>query len=580
MFCELERRKLMKLLYVWIENFRNLIIKQEFLLGGPYRISFNQENEKIYINDNKNYVENFYSLYSESSPIKELTAIVGKNGSGKSTLVEFFRYANADIYNQENQKFVEVFIDEDEKLYYYHNKMPEVSFDKEITELKKKERFNLSKVLFLSTVLDRKKYLPLPRENNYSTNFLLENTGEFESEKIKQNLMFLLRRDEILRSRNIQEDRLDEIINEIPLPSTLRVSLVYKNDNQTTFIDKMIYSMISHYIHKRMILEAINQQEVVLLKQYIEVLEKGKTGRETINAIKSMKFVGGTFYRRENHVTVLDRINRFARYIELAIEEGRIRLLSDEQLEINDSYIMNQFIKKLSTYTKNQFSGLSLYWRELSTGEEMILDIFSRIMEGINKNKKQPPLQLIIIDEIENALHPQWQKQIISMFISFLEFYYPSLKFQIILTSHSPFLISDIPSDRILFLNYDKQYKVRTQKNLDEMLLTFGANINHLYSHAFFLKDGLMGKFAKNKINHLIDELLTNTPEYISINSERIRKQIHLIGEPIIKKKLINIYEEQIKLLKPSQFQIQEQIELLLRRVKYLEQKIEQDEIE
>ncbi|MBR8645871.1 hypothetical protein KEH51_23465 [[Brevibacterium] frigoritolerans] len=83
-----------------------------------------------------------------------------------------------------------------------------------------------------------------------------------------------------------------------------------------------------------------------------------------------------------------------------------------------------------------------------------------------------------------------------------------------------------------------------------------------------------MGDFAKEKINNLVNELLTNTPEYVSENAERIRKQIHMIGEPIIKKKLVNIYEEQLKLLKPTQIEINNEILKLKKRMLFLEDKL------
>ena len=36
---------------------------------------------------------------------------------------------------------------------------------------------------------------------------------------------------------------------------------------------------------------------------------------------------------------------------------------------------------------------------------------------------------------------------------------------------------------------------------------TFGANIHTLLSHGFFMKDGLMGEFAKSKIDDVINYL-------------------------------------------------------------------------
>jgi len=72
-----------------------------------------------------------------------------------------------------------------------------------------------------------------------------------------------------------------------------------------------------------------------------------------------------------------------------------------------------------------------------------------------------------------------------------------SQKYHFILTSHSPFLLSDIPKENVIFLEKGKQVYPEIE--------TFGANIHTLLSHGFFMKDGLMGEFAKGKINEIID---------------------------------------------------------------------------
>ncbi|MFK4431385.1 MULTISPECIES: hypothetical protein [Bacillus] len=62
------------------------------------------------------------------------------------------------------------------------------------------------------------------------------------------------------------------------------------------------------------------------------------------------------------------------------------------------------------------------------------------------------------------------------------------------------------------------------------------------------MEDGLVGKFAQIKINNLVDEILDSPPEKVRENSSHIKKQIDIIGEPIVKRKLIEIFEDKIKL--------------------------------
>ena len=70
----------------------------------------------------------------------------------------------------------------------------------------------------------------------------------------------------------------------------------------------------------------------------------------------------------------------------------------------------------------------------------------------------------------------------------------------IILTSHSPFIISDLPKENVIFLEKGEQLNP-----FEDGKQTFGANIHTLLSHGFFMKEGLMGEFAKEKIQSIIN---------------------------------------------------------------------------
>lgn len=232
----------------------------------------------------------------------------------------------------------------------------------------------------------------------------------------------------------------------------------------------------------------------------------------------------------------------------------------------------------------NEYGIGGLIWTDMSSGEYGLLNMFSRIYAASKRLdfNSEKELTLLLIDEGELYFHPQWQKQMVKILLNGIQVIFKETKkpIQIILSTHSPFILSDIPSDRVLFLKEVEKHKVVCLNNLEDAQLTFGANIHYLYSNAFFLQDGLMGDFAKEKINNLVNELLTNTPEYVSENAERIRKQIHMIGEPIIKKKLVNIYEEQLKLLKPTQIEINNEILKLKKKMLFLEDKLKNGDLQ
>ena len=105
-----------------------------------------------------------------------------------------------------------------------------------------------------------------------------------------------------------------------------------------------------------------------------------------------------------------------------------------------------------------------------------------------------------------------------------------------ILTSHSPFLLSDIPKQNIIFLDKDENGNCKVVDGLKDKKQTFGANIHTLLSDSFFMEDGLMGEFAKGKIDKAIK--LLNQDNLDKKDLKYCEQIISIIGEPIVKNQL------------------------------------------
>ncbi|MBJ8072722.1 AAA family ATPase [Bacillus cereus] len=189
---------------------------------------------------------------------------------------------------------------------------------------------------------------------------------------------------------------------------------------------------------------------------------------------------------------------------------------------------------------------LYFVWRNLSSGQMNILNLLTSLNAAIEKSEKK--YILILLDEAEVSLHPTWQKNYIKLLIDNIgaKAEEENKKVQIILTTHSPFVLSDIPTDRVVFLDEEPiTKKVYTKKSLDDQPLTFGSNIHDLYMNSFFLEGGLMGDYAKQKINEIANKLINYNPKQKQeIKWEDIRKLINQIGEPIIRTRLIEIYDQ------------------------------------
>ncbi|WP_041253165.1 hypothetical protein [Flavobacterium columnare] len=144
---------------------------------------------------------------------------------------------------------------------------------------------------------------------------------------------------------------------------------------------------------------------------------------------------------------------------------------------------------------------------------------------------------------------------------------------QIIITTHDPLTLSDIPNNNIIYLKEKNQItKVLDFDDVQRPTKTFGANISDLLADSFFVKDGLIGDFAKDKIEEVIVDLnklldLKFNNKYVDISEDKkilLKETIEIIDEPIIKMKLIDMYNTIFEV------SIENEINELEERLKYL----------
>ncbi len=71
----------MKLIYVWLENYNDRIVNQEFLFSPEFLIHYDNDWNELHIFRNKDYIKGFYG-----ENVLDVAAIVGENGAGKTTV--------------------------------------------------------------------------------------------------------------------------------------------------------------------------------------------------------------------------------------------------------------------------------------------------------------------------------------------------------------------------------------------------------------------------------------------------------------------------------------------------------------
>ncbi|KJS15388.1 MAG: hypothetical protein VR69_13625 [Peptococcaceae bacterium BRH_c4b] len=163
----------------------------------------------------------------------------------------------------------------------------------------------------------------------------------------------------------------------------------------------------------------------------------------------------------------LDATAGYAKIAKIASEEmGNEIELNDESMQ-NLSYVLGQ------EYTRARFVGtninasrevglLTKEYGEISqfhqgAGEDTMLDSF-KLLQTI------PNQSLLVIDEVENSLHPQAQRRFVQYLLKLARI----KKLQIILSTHSPFVLEELPEiARIMLVRLsdrkDIMYEVSSQ---------------------------------------------------------------------------------------------------------------------
>lgn len=195
----------------------------------------------------------------------------------------------------------------------------------------------------------------------------------------------------------------------------------------------------------------------------------------------------------------------------------------------------------------------------LSSGEKQLLNSISYIcyhIKNIASNRKDGKRVVgyhhvnIVFDEAELYYHPEFQRVFVKRLLERLAMCHINRtnlrSVNIIIVTHSPFILSDIPNGNVLYLGVNDGHKPGN---------TFGANIYDLLQDSFFLSSDI-GELALSKI----DEMMTL---YYLADSEDRKKAfeekydefefiMNHIGEAYLRKTYTYMFERLQEQYKPQ----------------------------
>ena len=186
----------------------------------------------------------------------------------------------------------------------------------------------------------------------------------------------------------------------------------------------------------------------------------------------------------------------------------------------------------------------------LSSGEFQFAKIWGALEEAIEtklakgyKNGKPEEIKemhlIVLMDEPETYMHPEYCREFIYRTVKILERRNPGLQLQLIISTHSPFMLSDTISSQVTCVDYDDDGECIIYEPTEKPF--FAANIFSIMADGFFL-DYTIGEYARSFLTEkfaflkgLADRYPNITPEELE-QVKKMRTVLPYIGDEMIRR--------------------------------------------
>lgn len=225
------------------------------------------------------------------------------------------------------------------------------------------------------------------------------------------------------------------------------------------------------------------------------------------------------------------------------IDKRKIRIECESEKE--DNKIIELF-KRYDYYYKIRnseqgsnciFDIMKIKFPQMAEGEQILLNIISRTMSAIYTLKSDDSL-VLLIDEPDRALHPELARNFLAKLLDNINTC-KDRRIQIILSSHSPFIVTDILPESVYSIDMvDNRRKIINNKD------TYATNIYYLLMDSFMLKN-TFGEYSYQQLKCIIKDLSKKD----NITEEKLKwieKIINRVGEKTVKRKLEELYQKKV----------------------------------
>ena len=571
----------MKLIALVIKQYNELFEKQIFNFSDEYKVNFDFETNELKIDKNPDYIENFYG-----ESIYNISPIVGINGTGKTTILNLISTYSPENYKQDpdNQYFFlfEIGKQEDrvrfklscnnlsvatlpeyDECIFYRNQDGSFDFYPEYYD-------ETRNILYINLLSKGGGIIRHGTTYNISSSEMFIRSYLWLSDrKIVSSVLSC--------SLEIDPYGLKDYRNSIPRGTNAIGFLIYKSIHnifyeKNEFIKKVLTESLLDECEKYLNEDVSDYEDsgFNLLLDIVKELDQNEV-KEEENKLKDE-----TRKVKKDYVeSIIDIVNIFIEIREngslidndsssilLKYSNNNRRLFED----LNDRLLQYTKLKGLMRdlcYDLNKsFNNYNLLKEtpdyHMSTGEGNLIEIFSQLYTYLYMHEESSGDIILLVDELESGMHLEWSRRLIKILIDnlseILEGEGKGRKIQLIFTTHSPYMLSDIKPGNVIMIEKNQETENSEGKVLQN---TFAKNIQEIMKEN--LIDNIYGDFALEKINSMI-ERLTGEEEQGGNEDEKLLKEIHLISEPILRNKLLEMYDKKYN---TSEFSIEKQLQKL-----------------
>lgn len=169
-------------------------------------------------------------------------------------------------------------------------------------------------------------------------------------------------------------------------------------------------------------------------------------------------------------------------------------------IDVNGKTVMRDVFERMEQYRPDQIGGfteclLPYHWSYVSSGEYQYAKIWGVLEEygvrvkmmtqGQKYSEAIQPNLILLLDEPENYMHPEMCRTFIRNLNVLLSKRNPNTELQVLISTHSPFMLSDVMASQVIKMDYDENGKCVISESEKPY---YAANIHSIMADGFFLE--------------------------------------------------------------------------------------------